>query len=148
MEKLKINFSNIPSIIPFRLDSNLLRLKYDQDLVLIMSEPVTYEPLVRMSAGVSLLLNENLGIVPYFRKHHQSRSVIDDWIMNTDNMDEKFIKEDLEKLENFLLSCDNLVNSDIDRVSIRQALKLLIKERCLWQIEKDTEKLLQILSVF
>ena len=148
MEKLKINFSHIPSIIPFRLDSNLLRLKYDQDLTLIMSAPVTYEPLVRMSAGVSLLLNENLGIVPYFRKHHQTQLVIDDWIMNTDNMDEKFIKEDLEKLENFLISCDNLVNSDIDRVSIRQALKLLIKERCLWQLEKDTETLLRILSVF
>jgi len=148
MEKIKINFSNIPSIIPFRLDSNFLRLKYEKDLVLIMSEPVTYEPLVRMSAGVSLLLNENLGIVAYFRKHHQSRSVIDDWIMNTDNMDEKIIKEDLEKLENFLLSCDNLVNSIIDRVSIRQALKLLIKERCLWQLEKDTENLLRILSVF
>jgi hypothetical protein len=148
MEKLKINFSHILSIIPFRLDSNLLRLKYDQDLTLIMSAPVTYEPLVRMSAGVSLLLNENLGIVPYFRKHHQTRSVIDDWIMNTDNMDEKFIKEDLGKLENFLLSCDNLVNSDIDRDSIRQALKLLIKERCLWQLEKDTETLLRILSVF
>lgn len=148
MESHKIDFSQIPSKIPFRLDCDTLRQKYEQDLVIARSYGVERESLARMSAGVSLILNEQLGIVPYFRKYRLTRSAIDEWIMNTEDIPDKIIKEDLKVLENFLLTCKDLIRDELDRASTRRALKLFIRERCLWQREEYVEKLLQILVTF
>jgi hypothetical protein len=148
MDKFKVDFSCIPSKIPFRLNLDLLCHKYEQDIVLTRSYGVEREALARMSAGVSLILNEQLGIVTYFRKHRLTRSVVDEWIMNTEDLTDEIIKEDLKVLENFFLTCKDLIRDELDRASTRRALKLFIRERCLWQREEYVEKLLQILATF
>ena len=136
-----IDFTNLSSKKGPRLDETLLRSRYQQDIILISFAPKEPIPLARFTAGVSILLNEQLGIVPKFRKLRLTKAIIDLWIQNTDLLSEKEIEEDLEVLKNFLLNCEDIFTCNEDKDAIIPIMKLLLKERFLWLDDNDIVKL-------
>jgi hypothetical protein len=104
--------------------------------------------LCRMETIPTLLFHEKAGIIPMFReKRPKTRKIIDDWIDNTSNLSHEDIKKDLDKLKDFLLSCNDIFNNEEDIVHLVKAMTFFLSERILWRRGSDTTKLKTILGI-
>lgn len=89
--------------------------------------------LFRMQAIPTLLFHEKVGIIPIFRdRRPMTRKIIDDWIDHTSQMSYDRIEKDLNILKEFLLSCDDLFESEDDIPFAYAAMRFLLNERILW----------------
>jgi hypothetical protein len=101
----------------------------------------------RSQAVATSLFNEKDGIVAYFRDlYPMTRRVIESWIINTPEMSSDAILEDLEKIKQFFLSCEDLFVSEDDKEVVTEAMKLFFRERFVWMSDASTKQLRSVLA--
>jgi hypothetical protein len=101
----------------------------------------------RSQAMSTSLFNEKDGIVAYFRDlYPMTRRAIESWIINTPEMSPDAIREDLEKMKQFFLSCEDLFISEEDKAIVTEAMKLFFRERFVWMSDTSTSQLRSILA--
>lgn len=149
MLNVSVNTFAITPIIPSvynRLNFDILFDSYKQEKDIDRSK--TNASLFRLQTIPTFLFHEQLGIVSHFRdRRPKTRNLIDNWIDNTSDLSEVNIMQDLEVLKNFLLNCDDIFTNDDDRDNVIEAMKLFLKERCLWCCG-STRKLESLLDIY
>jgi hypothetical protein len=101
----------------------------------------------RSQAVATSLFNEKDGIVAYFRDlYPMTRRAIESWIINTPEMSSESIREDLEKIKQFFLSCNDLFVSEDDKAVVTEAMKLFFRERFVWMLDTSTSQLRSVLA--
>jgi hypothetical protein len=130
MATKSISFVSLPYVVEESEKLNLEVLKFVYNNEKETDRKQLDIPLLRMQAIPTLLFHEKLGIVAMFTERRpRTRKIIDDWIYNTPNLSYNNISRDLETLKEFLLSCEDLFDSDDEKEYINEAMKFLLKNR-------------------